>query len=143
MKPKYLWHGSTKKLDVIEPFQAVDLSGGPAGNLRAVYATDMKELAIGFGMIDKKYKKFADYSKKPVQMVVIDGDIRKGKSFYLYKLSSKGFREAPKGSHQWVCFEKVRPIEIQKLKVDDYKHLFRKATEKDKTYFESLIKQNP
>ena len=117
-KPKYLWHGSTRKFKVIRPSQAKDISGHPMSNMKAVYATDIKELAIGFGLVDKKYKKFADYSKKPVQMVIINGNIRKGKHFYLYKLSSRCFKEMPRGSHQWLSFEKIIPKKIIKLKVE-------------------------
>ncbi|MCK4670253.1 MAG: hypothetical protein KAT43_03540 [Nanoarchaeota archaeon] len=138
-KPKYLWHGSIRKMNTIKPSKAVDLSGHPASNKKAVYATDIKALAIEFGLVDRRYKKYADYSKKPVQMVLINGNIRKGKTFYLYKLSSRGFTEAPKGSHQWINLKEVKPIEMQELKVDDYKHLCRKATKKDKEFFESLI----
>lgn len=72
-------------------------------------------------------------------MVLVEGDIRKGKKFYLHKVKSTGFKEMPKGSHQWVLFSKVKPIEILELNVDDYKHLVRKANKKDKEYYYSLI----
>jgi hypothetical protein len=139
MKPKYLWHGSPNKLEILEPSNAVDLSGHPDSNQNGVYATDLKELAIEFGLIDKKYQKFADYSKEPVQMVLINGEIRNGKVFYLYKLLNKNFKEMPEGSHQWVSLKSEKPIEVIELNVDDYKHLVRVATKKDIDLFNSLI----
>lgn len=139
MKPKYLWHGSVSKREVLEPSKAVDLSGHPDSNKKGVYATDIKELAMEFGLADKKLHKFADYSKKPVQLVLFEGDIRKGKKFYLHKLPSTSFKEMPEGSHQWVSFKPVKPIEIQELNVDDYKHLVRKASKKDKERYFSMI----
>jgi hypothetical protein len=138
-KPKFLWHGSIKKFNFLNPSKAKDNSGENESNLFGVYATDIKELAIGFGLIDKKYDKFADYNKNPVQMVVINGEIRKGESFYLYKISSKDFTEKPKNSHQWFSFKKVKPLEILKLEVDDYNYLTRKATKKDIKYYKSII----
>lgn len=90
-------------------------------------------------MADKKYEKFADYKKNPVQMVIIKGGIRKGKYFYLYKLSSKGFTEMPKYSCQWVCLKEVKPFKVLKLKVNDYEHLTRKATKKDIKYYNSIV----
>ncbi|MBR9682516.1 MAG: hypothetical protein GOV02_02480 [Candidatus Aenigmarchaeota archaeon] len=99
----------------------------------------MKELAIEFGLSEKKAVKFADYSKNPVEMVIISGKLRKGKKFYLYKLNRKGFKEMPKESHQWVCLEEIKPLEIIELNVDDYIYLCRKATKKDKELFQSLI----
>jgi len=139
MKPKFLWHGSIKKHKVLKPSQAVDLTGIKESNLKGVYATDIKELAIEFTLVDKKYQKYADYSKNPVQMVILDGDIRRGEYGYLHKLDSKDFKELPEGSHQWVCMKEVKPIEIIKIKVDDYEHLTRKASKKDKEYFKSMI----
>ncbi|MFH1376052.1 MAG: hypothetical protein ABIH25_00280 [Candidatus Woesearchaeota archaeon] len=139
MTPKYLWHGSTKKVNIIKPSKAIDLSKHPDSNRKGVYATDLKELAIEFGLADKKLHKYADYSKKPVQIVLIEGDIRKGKKFYLYKLKNKGFKEMPKKSHQWVSFKEIKPLKIEELNVDDYLHLIRKANKKDKEYYFSLI----
>lgn len=138
-KLKHLWHGSTKRHDVLEPSQAVDLSGHPASNKKGVYATDLKELAIEFGLADKKLHKFADYTKKPVQLVLIEGNIRTGKKFYLHKVKSIGFKEMPKESHQWISFNNVKPIEILELCVNDYKHLVRKAKKKDKEYYYRII----
>lgn len=139
MKPKYLWPGSVKKHKIINPSKAIDLTGHPDSNKLGVYATDIKELAIEFGLVDKKFQKFADYSKEPIQMVIIDGDIRKGELFYLYKFLNKGFQEMPKGSHQWFSFKSQNPIEIFELMVDDYKYLVRIANEEDKKLFNSRI----
>lgn len=139
MRPKYLWHGSIHKHEVLEPSKALDLSGHADSNRKGVYATDIKELAIEFGLADKKVPKFADYSKNPVQLVLIEGDIRKGKQFYLHKLQNRNFKEMPKNSHQWVSFKPVKPIEIQKLKVDDYSHLARKANKNDKEKYRSML----
>lgn len=139
MKPKYLWHGSTVKYDILKPSQARDLSDHPAGNKKAVYATDRKLNAIQFGMVDKKYQKFGDFNKKPMIMVIIGGWIRTGEKLYLYKLSSRGFKEAPSGSHQWLIQKEVKPLKTIELNVDDYSYLCRKATEKDIEYFKSCI----
>ncbi|MBR9678866.1 MAG: hypothetical protein GON13_01215 [Nanoarchaeota archaeon] len=139
LNPKHLWHGSISKNKVLKPKMAVDLTGHPDSNLKGVYATDIKELAIEFGLADKKLHKYADYTKNPVQLVLIEGNIRIGKKFYLHRIKSENFKEMPKNSHQWFSHKEIKPAEIIELKVDDYKHLVRKASKKDKEYYYSMI----
>lgn len=137
---KYLWHGSSKKLKSLKPSEAIDLSGHPDSNKKAVYSTDIKELAICFGMSDRSVLKMGEWDEgKFKKMILIKGDIRKGEKMYLYKLDKKDFEKCKGISHQFFSLKVVKPIEVNELNVNDYKSLYRRATKKDKEYFNSLV----
>lgn len=138
-KSRYLWHGSVRKRKILKPSQALDRSGHKESNLKAVYATDLKRLAICFGLVDKSAVTFAAYESKPLQLVIIKGKIRLRKKFYLYKLNKKDFRKSKGILHQYSSQKEVIPAEIIELNVDDYTDYCRKATKKDKETYKSLI----
>jgi len=56
MKPKYLYHGSPRKLvgKKLNPSLGGDLERRPENNLLAVYATDKKDLAIAMAIMGCK-----------------------------------------------------------------------------------------
>lgn len=59
----------------------------------------------------------------------------KQKYIYLYTLPSRTFKNRPYGSPQWVSFEAVTPTKIEKLLVEDFIHLVRKASAKERKDF--------
>jgi len=138
-KPKYLWHGSPNRYEILNPNQASDFLNS-AGNLVGVYATPKKESAITFAMGNKpdsqgKVTKFMKGDKN-IMMVFIHGSPNWGSTGYLHKLSYEGFKEVCNG--QFVCTTHVIPLEIIEIKVDDYKHLSRNATlEEDRIFRET------
>lgn len=137
---KYLWHGSVEKFEKLIPSQATDISGHHESNKKAVYATDLKNLAISFGLKDKNSNSYAHWTKSGEfnGMVVVKGKIRTGKEFYLYKLDSKDFEKCKGVSHQYYSKEEVKPIKVLELKVDDYIHLIRIGDKKDQDCFEKM-----
>ena len=118
-----LWHGSRDKIvGPLEPRQAEDVGGAPTSNLKAVYATPNKEFAIMMGMTEAGSEIFMDHSKKPLQMVLVSGKIRKGKTAYLYKLPSETFVDTHR-SAEWVSKVAVTPIGVEQAPVNSHLHL--------------------
>ena len=134
MKPKYLYHGSGKKIEEnLIPKKAKDLGEEPDNMLRGIYASDLKKEAVIMGILACKGVKHAgSYIKgKKIDAIIYQG-WPKQKYFYLYKLPSKTFKERPKKSHQWVSLKFIKPLKIEKLPVKKYINLVRKATKKEK-----------
>mgnify|MGYP001558518257 FL=1 len=52
----------------------------------------------------------------------------KQKYIFLYTLPSKTFRVSGEGGKQYVSFEPVKPLAVEKLLVEDYLYLVRKGT---------------
>jgi len=139
-----LWHGSQTKFDgPVKPSQAEDIGGNPEQNLKAVYATDDKKLAIMIGLVGRDEDGnwpdvFNNVSEKPLQLVVVSGKIRRGEKVYLYKLPKDAFRNTgvPKDKPEWVSETPVEPCGTEEVNVDDYLHLVRKATPEDLEFYE-------
>ena len=135
----FVWHGSPTKFDgPVKPSQARDVGGHTEQNLKAVYATEDKNLAIAAGLVERDEDGnwpmvFTDANEKPTQMVVIKGKIREGKKVYLYKLTKDTFRNTgvPEGNPEWVSEIPANPVEVEEVSVDDHLHLIRKATPED------------
>ncbi len=138
MKPKYVYHGSARKLkgDMVIPRKAPDLGKNPDNILKGVYASDLKKEAIAMGV--SRCKGVGDFScgvyrKKSTKVdTIIYSGWPKQKYFYLYTLPSKTFTNKPKGSSQWVSLRRVLPKKVEKLRVEDHIHLLRKATKQEK-----------
>ncbi len=136
MPKKYLFHGSGKKISskYLNPNKPSDISQ-KENCINGVYATDRKDIAIGMTLTNEKYtKSFGDYSKKPFQAIFVRG-APKQKYVYVYKISSKGFAERPKGSHQWVSEKNSQILKEEKLKTSELGSLWRKATLKEKEWY--------
>lgn len=133
MKPKYLYHGSRKKLvrGMLKPMKAGSLGRKAEDKLTAVYATNKKNAAIVMAIISG-----AKLSSMEIVKGVAKGIIYKGwpkrEEIYLYYLYSKDFIKLKGDSWQWVSHKPVKPIKVEKLKNRDYIHLIRKATKKEK-----------
>lgn len=131
MKPKYLYHGSAKKLKgkYLIPKKPHDLENQKENLVRAVYATDIKNSAIAMAIISSKGALSATlhYRKKSV---IYEGWPNQ-KYVYLYYLPSESFKRSSRKSPQWISVVKVKPLKIEKLKIKDYLHLVRKATKKE------------
>lgn len=139
-RPKYLFHGSGKELIGQELIakQATDLGENPENLKKGVYASDLREEAIAMGLISCKGVNTASCGIKNGKLdAVIYGGWPSQEYFYLYTLDSASFQELPKGSHQWVSIEPIKPVNVEKLPVKDNLHLIRKATEEEKeTHFQ-------
>lgn len=134
-KPKYLYHGSSERVDVLMPHQAHD-SIHEAGSQYGVFATSNRDVALAFAlgaMPDETggvTRVIRPQDLNQVKMVFVQGHPNFGGKGYLYIVSSEGFEQVDK--LQWVCREPVTPMEILEINADDHLHLFRYATEEEK-----------
>ena len=137
MKPKYVYHGSGKRIKGnLIPIKASDLDGTKDNILKGVYASDNKNEAIAMGIIRCKGVGSATCgtprAKSNKIIAIIYEGAPKQTYFYLYTLSSKGFVNRPKGSHEWVSPKLIKPENVEKLKFKDYIKLIRKETKEEK-----------
>jgi hypothetical protein len=144
-KPAFLFHGSSKRFEIILQSQAYDW-GYAEGCHNAVYATSNRDIALAFALgavSDEtgKYERIMDnkYGEE-ITMIFCKGHPDFGGKGYLYKVSSEGFTYT-RGT-QWVNPSPVIPIEITEINVDDYLHLFRYATEEEKQQIEEEFKES-
>ena len=137
-KPKYLYHGSAKKLKVnkLTPRPAKDLLNKPENLHTAVYATDIKEVAIAAALINCKGVKGSTLyftTEKPYAKIY--GGWPEQEYIYLYTLPSKTFiQEGGRGS-QYYSEVPVKPLKVEKLAIKDYLSLINKATKKERENF--------
>ncbi len=136
-KPKYLYHGSSKELigGFLVPKNPIDLGDRPDNLHKGVYASDIKESSCAMAIISCKGVKGASLKESGNTFAIIYEGYPEQDYFYLYTLDSATFENRPKGSHQWVSFEQVKPIKIERLVVKDFIHLIRMATEEEKKEF--------
>lgn len=136
-KPKYLYHGSSERVDVLLPHQAQDFLE-EVGTQHGIFATPNRDVALAFalGAVPDNTGGITRVitSLNPVKMVFLQGHPNFGGKGYLYTLSSDEFEEV--NPLQWLCRKSVTPLETLEINVDDYLHLFRYATEEEKRKLE-------
>ncbi len=150
MKPKYLYHGSPRKIKggYFIPRAPPEIDpNNPENNQKAVYATSFKEQAIrmsicrGDGVKDASMGVGKKDGKFFIRFCIILEGWPKHKEGYVYVLPSKTFKNEPKGSSQWVSTEKVKPIKIEKIIIKDHLSMIRKANKKEKAHAAKIQKQ--
>lgn len=121
---EYLYHGSSKKIEILKPMQAFDY-GYEAGRQRAVYATSNKNMALGFalgalpdanGEVERVM--MPEYGDK---IIFKKGTPNYGGKGYLYILDKAFFNHAM--GTQWVCYNEIVPLGVMEIQVNDYLHL--------------------
>lgn len=149
MKPKFLYHGSSKKIKGnLIPKQAKDLDKKNINNsLKGIYASDFIIEAIAMGVLKSQGVKGGSINRGkfngiPAIDAVMYGGVPKQKYIYLYTLPLRTFKNIPRGSLQWVSREAVKPKKVERLLVKDYIHLIRKATKKEKENWTKNEKEN-
>ena len=134
---KYLFHGSTREIegDKLLPRQATDLGERPENLHKAVYATDVKDIAIAMAIISCKGVNCSslDFKKKPFG-IIYEGWPEQ-KNIYLYYLPRETFKQDGGSGHQYHSTEPVKPSKVEKLKINDYISLVRKATDSEREKF--------
>ena len=141
-KLRVLFHGSSIKVDVLQPHQAED-GMSEAGRYYGVYATDLRDAAIAFALgavpdeAGAVSRVIGKHDLNPVKMVFVRGHPNFGGKGYLYELDPSGFKKV--SSTQWVCDREITPIKVIEINVDDYLHLFRYASEEEKRAIELEI----
>ena len=138
-KPRYLYYGSSERLDAILPSQAWH-SGDKTGSRMAVYAASVRDIVLAYALgavPDENGQLDRVMSHKyggEVKMIFLKGRPNFGGQGYVYKLPVKGF--VFNGATQWVSFSPVKPLETDEINVDDYLHMFRYATAEEKLQIE-------
>lgn len=133
----FLWHGSRDRITVLTPQQAEDTGGNPKSNKKAIYATANKNVAIAMGLTTQG----SDTGMFPndPQMVLFKGAIRHGQVVYLHKLPTKDANgralfEPGGNDREFTSVPSVtelKPIEVEKVPVDQHLNLIRTATPQD------------
>ena len=126
-KPKYLYHGSAKRIEVLEP-RAPKFKDLPKNSVKAVYATHSKDLALSMGAM-RTAKVSAFGNRKTFQQNVVAGWPDEKAFVYLHYLDSKNFKHNYGG--EWISTKKAKPVKVEKFKVADLKHLWRKSNKKE------------
>lgn len=125
MKPKILYHGSGDKINVLEPREPFfDLK---ENSMKAIFATSNKDFAIAMGLTKQKYSS-SFKSHNEILLNFVRGQ-PKMKYVYLHYLKSDKFKHNRKD--EYIAFEKIKPFKIEKYKVSDLNHLWRKSNKKE------------
>lgn len=133
-KPEYLFHGSSKLLKIIEQRQAHDLNNNPDNEDFAVFLTSSFIVATAYAFQDKIKKlseelncQFemgydADNDKIFIKMnnVNIDDNIEG----FIYVVPFNENYEHHGRSIQYKCHEDIKPIDVIKVKLSDYKNYY-------------------
>jgi len=131
---KYLYHGSAGRIKgkKLLPKKPKDLENNPENLIRGVYATDIRELAIGMALISCKGVLASGINfEKGRAKGIIYGGWPNQKSFFLYTLSSQGFKQSRGIKNQFVSRHSVIIKREEELRVSDYIRLIRKANKKE------------
>jgi hypothetical protein len=126
MKTKYLYHGSNKKIEILEPRKPDDPD--PKHSKKGVYATSLKKVALGMAAV-RSAKVSAFKNRKTHQMNIVEGKPDMKAIVYLHILDSKDFKQNYKD--EWIAIKKVKPVNIGEYKVSELKHLWRKSNKKE------------
>ena len=96
--------------------------------VKAVYATHSKDLALSMGAM-RTAKVSAFGNRKTFQQNVVAGWADEKAFVYLHYLDSKNFKHNYGG--EWISTKKAKPVKVEKFKVADLKHLWRKSNKKE------------
>lgn len=134
-KPSSLYHGSPRELigDKLVPGQnTIDLGKNPDNLIKGVYASDIKEYAIAMALVQSKGVQSASVgvANGKLNAIVYKG-WPESDYIYLYTLEPTTFHERPKGSHQWISLQPIKPIKTEKLSVQENLYLIRRATNEE------------
>lgn len=133
-KPKVLYHGSDRKIKLLAP--RVPRVDAEILAKNAVYATDVKEIAMGVAIANSKRSgSFGKYENGIHKALFHYGQPRM-KYVYVHYLSPRDFAYNMK--YEWISYKPVKPFKIEKLKVSDLGWLWRKASIKE---FHEFLKE--
>ncbi len=120
LNPLYVFHGSSKKLDLIKPMQAVCGSKKEANNKNAIYATNLINGAILFSL-DRSDKENCrmDWDLEKARLYYNGPDIKEDSFGYVYVFNAKDFERLNHEGIQFVSYKKLVPIDIIKI---EHKH---------------------
>jgi hypothetical protein len=130
-KPKFIYHGSRKKIDWLKPRKPNDTH--PDHCIKAVYATSNKLQAISHGISSKNSRCFGERGNHVACFVSGWPNKKTHKYSYLHVLDSKDFEHNIR--NEWIAKKEVRPIRIEAYKIEDLDMLWRKSSEEELNEF--------
>lgn len=119
-KPKYLYHGSQYKLDILLPQQAA--GGRDIDSLKAIYAAGTMDEVIPFALPIRWYPDSPEgkraFECRDGRVFLIYGSLDPNGVGYIYKVKADSFEKIDEW--QWVSRESCEPVEVTEIKVADY-----------------------
>ena len=131
--PKYLFHGSPKKLEYIKPNTSHDSLGTKENISTSVFLTPIFETATAYAFKDSiKEKsnnlnwdfKIIQSNKSPV-MIMKNVNIDNNITGYVYVFLNNNKFIKDKDSYQYKCYNNIKPIDVIKVKYKDFKSLYK------------------
>lgn len=120
MNPKYLFHGSQYKLDIIKPRQACGQCENES--MQAIYAAETIEEVVPFALPIRWYPDTPEgkrvFECKDGIIHLIYGSLDPEGKGYIYKLQADTFRKID--SWQWISETACVPVEIIEISVNDW-----------------------
>ena len=127
--PRYVYHGSQYKLDVIMPQQA--RGGSEMESKLAIYAAETIDAVIPFALPIRWYPDAPDgkrdFTCEDGKTTLVCGSINPNGVGYVYKLKAESFYKID--NWQWVSEQPCTPVEIIEIKVKDYWHTIQFSDE--------------
>lgn len=130
---KFLFHGSTKELDVLKPMQANDANGTKANIDTAVFLSSSFLGAVPYAFKDKiiANSKGLNWSfsisseKDSVKMIMKNVRIDENIDGFVYVFKrTKDMVNDPKGSTQFKSYNEIKPLCKIIVKYKDYSNYF-------------------
>lgn len=125
MKPRILYHGSNKKIKILEP--RTPYLDTKENSMKAVFATSNKDLAIAMGLTTQKGTE--SFGSRDKLMINFVKGYPKMRYVYLYYLNSKYFKL--NRGNEYTSTKEVKPLKIEKYSVSDLTPLWRKSNKKE------------
>lgn len=119
-KPKYLYHGSQYKLDILTPQQAA--GERETDSLRAIYAAGTMDEVIPFALPIRWYPDSPegkrDFECRDGKILLKYGSLDPDGVGYVYKVRADTFEKIDEW--QWVSQESCSPVEVTQIQAMDY-----------------------
>jgi len=122
-KPKYVYHGSQYRFDIVKPQQAC--GANTQESLMAIYAADSIEKVISFALPIRWYPDNPSgrrsFECSDGRTRIQCGTLNPEGVGYVYKLKADTFELLD--DWQWVSKEACEPVEVIEINVKDYLHM--------------------
>jgi len=135
LEPKYLFHGSPLYLDEIEQRNSHDSSSNKENIDYAVFLTSSFIIASAYAFKDKikKYSEDFDYNFEiggnaktgEIDINFTNVNIPQNLEGYIYVFNyNENYKHNNESSVQYKCHENIKPIDIVKIKFEDFKEYY-------------------
>jgi len=132
--PKYLFHGSPKKLEVVEQRQAQDSNHNVENEDYAVFLTSSFIIASAYAFKDKikelsagqKWNFDIGYNSDADKINIIMDNVNISDNIegYIYVFPFDENYEHHDRSIQYKCYENIKPIDVVKIRFADFKEYY-------------------